>query len=172
MKRRPWWKTIVVALAVFGTAAAVFWLPGLDLAPPREFTPWDGEALDMLVEMNKLLLSLCSLLIGGLGVVIFKQEIPSLWNHPLRLLLGLSLYCSCFSLYWGFVVYSRGLEMVEAQAFSSADPGLQSAQMAQFYSFLIALLLFSIVALRGQYGPPRPADNDDSVRQALSDTGE
>jgi hypothetical protein len=139
---------ILGALAVSAMTLVIFiMLPSLDLPSPREITDWDRQAISMIGEMNKFLIALSTLLIAGLSALVFQKGSLSLGFGAVRFLFCLSYYCCCLSLYWGFVVYGRSLEMIEAQTFDSASPGIQGPQMIQYYTLLSGFLFFAIVIL-------------------------
>jgi drug/metabolite transporter (DMT)-like permease len=134
----------LLGLAVLLTAS-LLWAQQVSrtgAAPPKALDDTAKEALSLLQEMNKLLLSLAGLLIGAVVALVSKDgQLRPRPTRPSLAHLFLVLYTAAFSMYFGFVLYAHMLELLELRAFSATNPILQDPLQSQYYLFLTSLIL-------------------------------
>jgi hypothetical protein len=113
------------------------------------------ETLALMEEMNKLLLSLSSLLIAAVVALVFKEGQLRLPRTRFGLVhLFLVFYTAAFSMYFGFVLYVHMLEMTDKGVFSAANPSVQQPLEWEYYLFLISVALLILRALAVGHGSP------------------
>jgi hypothetical protein len=133
---------VVVALAQKGLAAIPIGIVNANVADPTT------AQLNALCSMDALVTTLATALLGGLGILLTSGRTIGLGAS--RLVLA-SAGCAALSLYLGYVLYLGLLEMLGWSLCLPDLPRIAWVRGAQFYSFLIAVVLFG-----------------DFVRQALS----
>jgi hypothetical protein len=67
----------------------------------------------------------------------------------IRWSLAVSFLGSIYTIYLGYVLYSRLVEMLAASAFEPVHETLQAVERAQYYCFLIALTAFCLSVWKG-----------------------
>jgi len=103
------------------------------------------KALELIVEMDKLIISAALALIGGLATFTMAITRRSHYGAGVRAAMALSFGSAVYSIYFGYALYSRVIELLAAQAFDPIAASLQRIEAAQYYSFLFSLGLFCIV---------------------------
>jgi len=99
--------------------------------------------LDLWSEMNKLLIALATAGVGGIGGYVLKEDKASpLQPRELRRAAAGWIFCA-LSLYFGYLSYHEATLMLNKGTFDSTNPGLWLASRFQFWTFLIAVLLFA-----------------------------
>jgi hypothetical protein len=106
-------------------------------------------------EMNKLLLSLASLLIAAVVALVFKEGQLALPRTRFGLVhIFLVFYTAAFSMYFGFVLYAHMLEMTNQGIFSATNASVQEPLRSQYYLFLASLVLLILRALVARQRAP------------------
>jgi len=107
------------------------------------------KQLDIFVDMNKLLITLSTVSLGGIGVFIFNryksQELP--WYQIKRVVFawifcGLSLYC-------GVLTNERLVWMLQTGFFDLTNPRIIWVYRSQFWSLAIAIFFLADFFYRG-----------------------
>jgi len=99
------------------------------------------EALKVFGELEKLLLSLTGLLIGGVVTVVAKDgQLRPAPPRPARLLLIATFGAAASSMYFGYFTYIRLLEILEYGYFSVNAQQLSDPLTWQYRLFMTALL--------------------------------
>src|SRR5579863_940298 len=97
--------------------------------------------LDALLELNGLITTLGTGLLGALGFVLINGGSHNLRPGSKWLAVG-SAICVALSLFFGYVVYLGIISMLENTIFDLDIPPIFWARQAHFYSFLLAVVLF------------------------------
>jgi len=104
--------------------------------------PIQAEAVNAFLEMNRLLTTLATTLLGALGLLLFggfkgKTCSRELWAAVVGAVsVSLSIYC-------GYVAYLAVISMLEAGSFDPYSPQLLRAQYAHFYTFLVGVVFIA-----------------------------
>lgn len=156
---RTYWPEILGLAALL--VLSMLWVNHLEmrdsLAPVEDIVTGEDkeQVLSLLQEMEKLLLSLASLLIGAVAALVTKDG--QLRARPDRIRaahLFLVLYTAAFSMYFGFVFYARILDMLhQPGTFSGTSPILQDPLQSQYYLFLTSVALLILWVVAQWYGP-------------------
>lgn len=126
----------------------------VQVAPPiipgePTFSDAQKNAITVLIEMNKLLISLALLVSGGTATLMLKaQESIGAFRRGDRTLLLLSVVCNALSLSLGFQLYFRMLEMLSEKGFVAGAKMLRVVQQEQYYAFLGGVVFVAIVVVR------------------------
>ena len=104
--------------------------------------PIQEKAVDAFLEMNRLLTTLATTLLGAMGLLLlggFKGKTCSreLWAAVAG---AISV---CLSIYYGYVAYLAVISMLESNSFDPYSPQLLREQYAHFYTFLVGFVLFA-----------------------------
>lgn len=111
------------------------------------------EALKIFGELEKLLLSLTSLLIGGVVTIVAKDGLlrpPP--PRPARLLLIATFAAAASSLYFGYFFYVRLLEILEYGYFSVNAEQLSDPLAWQYRLFMAAVLGLAAFTMLSWFG--------------------
>lgn len=102
------------------------------------------ESLSVLVEMNKLLISLSLLAIGAIGSFILnKNEGLQSSKGWVLSILAMAMLFSVISIYCGYELYSNILEMLSNEMFEPNNPLLAVPLKWQFASFILSVVSFA-----------------------------
>jgi hypothetical protein len=98
--------------------------------------------LDAYLEMNRLLTTLGTTLLGALGFLLFGREKGApLTQH--RWAAFLSVFCVAISIFFGYVAYLFILSMLANGLFDLTSLNVHWAQQAHFYTFLAGVVFFA-----------------------------
>jgi hypothetical protein len=145
---------IAIAVAMVVGAIVVLQHDSI-LAPTGDPGEARKKALDLIVEMDKLIISAALALIGGLATLTMAINRRSHYSPRVRLAIALSFGTAVYSIYFGYALYSRVIEFLAAQAFDPIAAALQRIEAAQYYSFLFSLALFCLVVWSLKLEGPR-----------------
>jgi hypothetical protein len=109
----------------------------------------ETSQLNALLDQNNLLTTLCTGLLGALGFLLIHGRDASRWTGAKWLGIA-SAGCSVLSLLFGYMVYLALLDMLRNQMFDLAMPAMW-VRYAQFYCFLLAVMLFGDFAFQTLY---------------------
>jgi hypothetical protein len=104
--------------------------------------PMKDRAVDAFLEMNRLLTTLSTSLLGAMGLLLFggfngRSCSRELWAAIVAAVsLGLSIY-------YGYAVYQAVLSMLATSSFDAYDHHFQIEQYAHFYTFLVGVIFFA-----------------------------
>jgi len=105
------------------------------------------KAVDILVETNKLLVSLSLLVIGGMGSLVIRKNDTNYSNSmPLQIILIIGMLFSGLSIYFGYSLY---IELTNTLSYNVYDIDCElilQFKSGQFLCF-IASIVFGIVFL-------------------------
>jgi len=106
------------------------------------------KSIDIIIEMNKLIISLSLIVLGALGgFLIQKYQVVKIKSLMGKLIIVLSIFFSALSIYFGYVIYSRMVEMLSNKMFNPASNLIELSQKFQYYSFLSSLILFGLFVI-------------------------
>jgi hypothetical protein len=110
-----------------------------------------GKELDALLEMNRLVTTLGTGLLGAIGFLLINVRkanggFEALWAA------SASAVCVGISLFFGYLVYLWVIEMLRVQVFDLDVGPLLWARNLHFYTFLLAVVLFGDFAFNNLHG--------------------
>ena len=104
------------------------------------------KQLDIWAEMNKLLITLSTVVIGGIGGFVLKHDPAGASDaRQMRRAAAGWIFCA-LSLYFGYLSYREASVMLSYGVFDAKSPRLWWPTRAQFWTFLVAVLLFADLA--------------------------
>jgi hypothetical protein len=134
-----------------GVVMAVFlcqWNPGKTLEIPiNSLNSLQDQELKALLDMNSLITTLDTGLLGALGYLMINGRKVSRWSGTMWLAF-FSAASAALSLLFGYVVYLGVIRMLEWGFFDLNNPSIQWARSAHFYTFLLAVVLFGDFAFQ------------------------
>ena len=99
--------------------------------------------LDVWTEMNKLLIALATVTVGAVGGFMLNRDKAAPLPPPQMRRAAASWIFCCLSLYFGYLSYYEATWMLSLGTFNSYNPRLWWPTRAQFWTFLIAILLLA-----------------------------
>ena len=99
--------------------------------------------VDVWTEMNKLLITLATVTIGAIGGFLLNTDksVPVSRDRMRRA--AAAWLFSALSLYFGYLSYNEGANMLSMGTFDTYDARLWWPMRLQFWSFLVSVLLFA-----------------------------
>ncbi len=137
--------TVLLAVAVWQfqrymyTRSVSFIYPSLDALNPLQ-----EKQLEAFLEMNRLLTTLGTTLLGAIGFLMAGRRTrvsSELWTALA------SAVCVGLSVYFGYLAYQGILWMLQNAFFDLSNPQVSWTLHAHFYTFLLGVLLFADFAL-------------------------
>ena len=110
------------------------------------------KELETFLDMNRLLTTLATAAIGGLGAIIFNRLKKELRSSQL-MLAGLAFFLAGLSLYFGYVSYHKVPWMLHYRFFDLTIDDIVVPERLQFLSLVSALFFFGDFALIGLLSP-------------------
>jgi hypothetical protein len=110
--------------------------------PIYQNIPIQDKAVDSFLEMNRLLTTLATTLLGAVGFLVLggtkgKHRFRELWAASAgAIFVGLSIY-------YGYAAYSTVESMVAGGNFDPYSPPLLTVAHLHFYTFLVGIILFA-----------------------------
>lgn len=104
-------------------------------------TPLQEKQLDAFLEMNRLITTLGTALLGAIGFLLVNGRKEHLRPGALWTALG-STVCVGLSLLSGYIVYLGILWMLQSKFFNLNISGILWARQAHFYTFLLGVVFF------------------------------
>jgi hypothetical protein len=105
-------------------------------------TPIQEKAVDAFLEMNRLLTTLATTLLGAMGLLLFGGFRGRSCSRELWAAIAGAVSVS-LSIYYGYVAYLTVISMLAAGSFDPYSSQLLKAQYAHFYTFLVGVILFA-----------------------------
>jgi hypothetical protein len=152
-KPRSWWNVhfgsirfylmlVLAALVLHASGAVVGSIS--DALPNGPLSDeFKKRQIDLWAEMNKLLIALATVVIGGIGGFVVKRENPSmLETRQMRRAAAGWIFCA-LSLYFGYLSYHEASVMLSYGVFDAKSPRLWWPTRAQFWTFLTSVILFA-----------------------------
>ncbi|MFI5113327.1 MAG: hypothetical protein ACHP9S_10900 [Terriglobales bacterium] len=128
------------------------WIWSKSLAPPNTVlgpvTPFSDtikQAVEAYLEVNRLLTTLATTVLGALGFVLFRggtlgARTPRLWAAMVGALLV------AVSIFFGYVAYNFLIAILQTGSIDFADPSsrpLIVSQQIHFYTFLVGIIFLA-----------------------------
>jgi hypothetical protein len=104
--------------------------------------PIQEKAVDAFLEMNRLLTTLATTLLGAMGLLLFGGFKGKSCSRELWAVIAGAISI-CLSIYYGYVAYLAVISMLETNSFDPYSPQLLREQYAHFYTFLVGFVLFA-----------------------------
>jgi hypothetical protein len=104
--------------------------------------PIQEKAVDAFLQMNGLITTLATTLLGAIGFLLFGGRTGQPWSRELWAAAAGAASVSV-SIYYGYVAYLYVISMLEAGYFDPYSGHLLRAQYAHFYAFLVGVALFA-----------------------------
>lgn len=135
---------VVVALALHIFNSILSYTPFAEPVPDKEVAiEFQKKQLDTWAEMNKLLITLATLTIGAIGgFMVHRDKASALPARAMRRAAASWIFCA-LSIYFGYLSYHEAAWLLSLGAFNSYYPRLWWPAHAQFWAFLISVLLFA-----------------------------
>jgi hypothetical protein len=134
----------IVVLALHFFDSIILYMPVALPVPEHELAlEFKKKQLDMWAEMNKLLIAFATVTIGAVGGMLLNRDksIPVSTSQRRRAAASW-LFCA-LSLYFGYLSYQQASWMLNSGVFDPLTPRLWWPARAQFWSFLISVILFA-----------------------------
>jgi len=148
---------VVMAVVLFQ------WNPGKALEIPIDkLSSMQEKELAALLDMNSLITTLDTGLLGALGYLMINGRKVSRWSGTMWLAF-FSAVSAALSLLFGYVVYLGIIRMLEWGFFDLNNPSIQWARSAHFYSFLLGVILFGDFAFQTLHEEGRDVRTPDVV---------
>lgn len=134
----------IVAVGLHAVDAIISYIPFSEAIPDKEVSiEFQKKQLDIWAEMNKLLVALATLTIGGVGGFLLQQtKTARPARQQMRRAAASWIFCA-LSLYFGYLSYHEATWMLSLGTFNSNNPRLWWPTRGQFWSFLISVVLFA-----------------------------
>ncbi|HXA76309.1 MAG TPA: hypothetical protein VNV41_04180 [Candidatus Acidoferrales bacterium] len=104
--------------------------------------PIQQEVVSAFLEMNRLLTTLATTLLGAMGLLLFGGFRGKSCSRELWAAIA-GTVCVGLSIYYGYVAYLAVISMLETGSFDPYSPQLLRDQHAHFYTFLVGVVLFA-----------------------------
>jgi hypothetical protein len=104
--------------------------------------PIQDKAVDAFLEMNRLLTTLATTLLGAMGLLLFGGFKGRPCSRELWAVIAGAISI-CLSIYYGYVAYLAVISMLVSNSFDPYSPKLLREQYAHFYTFLVGFVLFA-----------------------------
>lgn len=135
---------LIVAVLLHIINAAIAYLRWAQPLPEHELAvEFQKRQLDIWTEMNKLLITLATVTIGTVGgFLVNRDKTNPVSLAQLRRAAASWIFCA-LSLYFGYLSYNEAVTMLSLGTFDTFDPRLWWPTRAQFWTFLISVILFA-----------------------------
>ncbi len=150
-------RTISLFLLIATVAGAVILIYALVHPPPTvseeltELTELQEKAVDIMLEMNKMAISIALLIFTGFGILLTSDRpLFSFDNGLQRILATLSLAAATVSLFAGYVLYDKLIEMLSNSFLDLGGPLLLYPRELQIDSLLLSVVLLAATLLAGR----------------------
>jgi len=133
----------IVVLTLYG-------LSWLSFKPANTFDELKSpnKIIDLIVEMDKMIISLSLLIIGAAGAIVFKKyqniKVSSFKDGVYVLVIIISAVTAICS---GYILYSKIAEMLSYGTFVARDPFIQIPLTLQFLSLLVAAAVLGFLVI-------------------------
>jgi len=146
---------VLAAFLIHGIGALVNSVQDVQPISSSLSDEYKKKQLDIWAEMNKLLITLATVVIGGIGGFVLKGSAPhTLEPRQMRRAAAGWVFCA-LSLYFGYLAYQEASIMLSNGIFDAKSARLFWPTRGQFWSFLISVLVFADLA----YGANRARED-------------
>jgi hypothetical protein len=106
------------------------------------------KSSEIIIEINKLMTSLATLIIGALGAFIIKKyETLKIKAAFPRILVAASSMFAVFSIYFGYVLYMKMIEMLSNNFYNPNNSLIETPRKYQYYCLWLSAILFVVFVL-------------------------
>lgn len=162
----PRWPTpgVVFILLVFATVLILrIWFHPVSLGGEEipKFSDPQRSAVAVTLEMNKLVISLASLIFGAVGSLVFAKE-AGLRVHDRAdvMLVVLTVFAAGLSIYFSYATYDKLAEMLSNQFLDLNGPILSQPRIGQIYSLTVSVACLGVLVIRLITSEPAQEDDD------------
>jgi hypothetical protein len=135
---------VTLAFALHVVNSVVSYMPFAEPLPEKELaSDFQKKQVDIWAEMNKLLITLATLTIGGIGGFMLQGDKTA--PHPPRQMRRAAaswIFCA-LSIYCGYLSYHEATWMLSLGTFNSFNPRLWWPARGQFWTFLISVIILA-----------------------------
>ena len=110
---------------------------------PQEMIEFQKKQIETWAEMNKLLIAMATATIGAVGAFLVNRDKAATLTALQRRRAAASWLWSAASLYFGYLSYQQVTWMLGVGFFDSHNSRLWWPSRAQFWSFLISVVIFA-----------------------------
>jgi hypothetical protein len=132
----------LVIVGLHGVDAVLLDVPVLEPEDKATTTLFKEKQLDVWSEMNKLLIAFATVTIGAIGGFLLHRDKAEPLTIPQLRRAATSWFFSALSLYFGYLSYQEATKMLRHGVFDPLTPLLWLPARAQFWCFLISIVLF------------------------------
>lgn len=170
MTKTPHWLPTVlfVSLVILGWIVAEICFnpkpePGVAIETLNELQKRSSE---IIIEMNKLMTSLATLVIGGVGALLLKKDEPfRVQSRGRRMTMAVCSVFAVFSIYFGYILYFKMVEMLSNSFYDPSNALIEIPRRFQYYCLWLSVIFFVIFALLEttppiNQGPPANANKE------------
>lgn len=131
---------IALAVLVWRLQSSMFSQSYIE-AQIEDLTPLEARQLDAFLQMNSLLVTLGTAVMGALGFLIGAGKRSLSWRELLPA--SVSAVLAGCSLYFGYLAYQGILWMLQSSFFDLDNPAIQWTRRAHFYTLLGSAFFFA-----------------------------
>ena len=164
---------LFLTVLVVGSVWVLFFFnpaPSPELAI-KTLNTFQKQSIDIVIEMNRQMLSLALLLLAGVGAfVVNKYSTGKIESYAARLLLVFSSLFSIFSILFGYFLYDKIVEMLSNEMFNPYSPLISQPQFLQLYClwFSVVLFCFFVIVQMTPSSPSEPLIGENNDNQTKS----
>ena len=146
---------VIVAILVLHEFDVVLsQMPVLEPQIPELVAEFQKKQADVWAEMNKLLVALATLTIGAVGgFILHRDKHARLHSSQQRRAVLSWLFCA-LSLYFGYLSYQQTTLLLNHGVFNPLSPRIWWTARAQFWTYLISMVLFADFIYGSTGSPP------------------
>jgi hypothetical protein len=155
---------ILLVLATALTLSIWFHPKTLGGVETPKFTDPQKNAVAVTLEMNKLVISLASLVFGAVGTLVFAKEGGTrIRARADIMLIVLTVFAAGLSIYFSYVTYDKLVEMLSNQFLDLNGPLLSQPRAGQIYSLTLSVACLGMLVVRLITSEPANEENDDAL---------
>jgi hypothetical protein len=111
-------------------------------------SPLQDKELQTFLEMTRILLTLATAAIAALGGFLLSRH-GAVWPTSSIALMIATVALAAWSIYFGYFSFDSIRWMLHNNFFNLSNPYVVWPQIAQFWTFLLSVILFAIFVFRG-----------------------
>lgn len=114
----------------------------------EKFSDPQKQALGVALEMNKLVVSLATLVFGAVGALVFtKDGAPRVTTSAGRAFVVLTLYFAALAIYFSYVAYDKLVEMLSNEFIDLNSDLLAEPRRLQVYALTASVVLLGMLVI-------------------------
>jgi len=165
---RPWWRSpslsFVLLVLVTGICLRIWFHPtSIGGTQIEKFSDPQKNAVAVTLEMNKLVISLASLVFGAVGSLLFsKDQGARVWRGADVALVVFTVFLAALAIYFSYTTYDKLVEMLSNEFLDLNGAILAQPRAGQVYSLTLSVVCLGILVIRLITGQsPAEEANDD-----------